>query len=115
MKYAMKFDDESKSMLGDSQPVPSSTPQTKAAAFEMDMENEASPALESRSLDITKLIPPRNSPLWMHYTYANVASYFRGLLCLALIGVTAWMVSPGVSPTVLPFAAYSLACVWGPP
>lgn len=114
MKYAMKFDDESKSMLGDSQPVPSTTPQTTAAAFEMDMENEASPALDSRSIDIKLLIPPRNSPLWILYINALGASYFRGLVCLALIGVTGFMVSPGVSPTVLPFAAYSLVCVWAP-
>ncbi len=87
-------------------------------------DDEASPALESglhQKQKKKKQKKKKKKEKWKKHTnhqalgrlyfYANLMAMLRCFFCLPLVGLAGYMLSPGVRPTVLPFAAYTAACV----
>ena len=99
--------EESKGMLKAQQPTPSSA---------LEIDEEALPARESSPPAYQRVSRPvyydDNKPTIRGlYGNANLCAAFRCLLTLPILGAAAYILSIGPSPTVLPFAAYSLTCV----
>jgi hypothetical protein len=103
----METEDESRGMLKAQQPAPSSA---------LEIDEEAPPGRESSPPAYRRVYRPiyhddSKPTIRGLYGNANLCAAFRCLLTLPILGAAAYILSIGPSPTVLPFAAYSLTCV----